>query len=965
VTSWPYEGDGKGYELTRKYRAIFASAISLLTPPSLAAQSVVLGTSPIASTWENQGSDIPLDAAWRFGTLPNGVRYAVRRGSQPPGAISVRVRIGVGALMEANDQQGWTHLLEHMVFRGTQHFADGEGIQLWQRLGASFGRDTNAFTTLTSTTFQLDLPHPTAAEFNQALTVLSEMMDSAKLDPKLLTTERQVVDAERAQRFSPLLTKLRAVQQPLFLAGTKASARDVIGTSASLAAATPEALKAYYEAWYRPDNAVVVVAGDADPAILEAGIRQAFGGWKATGPKAPEPDWGTPSAPRASAAVASDPQAPETVIVNFVSAHKDQPFTIARQQNQFVRSVALGILNQRLAAAAQSGQSIVNARVQFSEQRHIEDQLLVQIQPKPGEWQKALEQGFAVLNGVRTSAPDQAEIDQQTANISGGLNQQITSASTQSSPALASKVIRDVEQGDVTGAPEFYRRLFWAQRKSITPAAVQKVLQDLLAPSPRLLVVTPTPIAGGEQAAIAALASAQNVAAGQAAVLRPVSFDQLKLAGTPSSVSSSAPIPELGAERIRFSNGVELVFKNTDFERGAVRVGVLVGRGLLDEPRNSQGLWWTSGGLTAAGIGPFDVAELERVTAGHRVVFRIAPALEGLSFSGESSAADIGNMLKLVTAELTQPRFDPTVLTRLKSATASNYASIFSQPMAVLNAFGGPALHGGDKRFQSLPDRNAIDSLSLTDFRSFWTKRLAEGPIRVVVVGDADRSTIVSAVARTLGTLPLREPEPRQGSDVRAVPPAAPVVLRHRGDAGQAVLVRAFPTLGSLEDVSGSAALNLAAVLIQTRLTEGFRESAGGSYTPIASHSQSTVLPHYGVLLAGAQVQTKRVEEFRRSLDAVLLDLASQGPSADEFVRAQATILSTAGRSRANNAWWVGALASDLTPARISALANYPSIVKALTPGSIKQVTTRYLAPTKGFTIEVLPAPEGTSTSGR
>ena len=181
--------------------ALAATPIGAQTVPNGAAAGPV-AAAPAAS-WPTIGSDVPLDPAWHTGTLANGLRYAVRRGQQPPGTISVRVRMDVGALMEQDDQQGWSHLLEHMVFRGTAHYPDGEGVRVWARLGASFGSDTNAFTMLGATSYALDLPRADAASYRQALSVLSEMLASATIDPKLLTTERAVVIAERAQRMPP------------------------------------------------------------------------------------------------------------------------------------------------------------------------------------------------------------------------------------------------------------------------------------------------------------------------------------------------------------------------------------------------------------------------------------------------------------------------------------------------------------------------------------------------------------------------------------------------------------------------------------------------------------------------------------------------------------------------------------------------------------------------------------------
>ncbi len=128
--------------------------------------------------WLYRGSDIPRDPAWTFGSLPNGVRYAVRRNALPAGQVSIRVRVDAGSMNEEENERGWAHLVEHMAFRGSASFGDREARHIWQNLGASFGSDTNASTTPTQTVYQLDLPKNDAANLDQSLHVLSEMVDT-------------------------------------------------------------------------------------------------------------------------------------------------------------------------------------------------------------------------------------------------------------------------------------------------------------------------------------------------------------------------------------------------------------------------------------------------------------------------------------------------------------------------------------------------------------------------------------------------------------------------------------------------------------------------------------------------------------------------------------------------------------------------------------------------------------------
>ena len=109
--------------------------------------------------WLYRGSDVPVDRKWLFGEMENGLRYAVRRNGVPPGQMSIRVRVDAGSLHERDFEQGYAHLLEHLLFRESKYLGQAEAIAAWQRLGATFGSDTNAETCPTHTAYKLDVPN--------------------------------------------------------------------------------------------------------------------------------------------------------------------------------------------------------------------------------------------------------------------------------------------------------------------------------------------------------------------------------------------------------------------------------------------------------------------------------------------------------------------------------------------------------------------------------------------------------------------------------------------------------------------------------------------------------------------------------------------------------------------------------------------------------------------------------------
>ena len=931
-------------------------------PPSAAGQA---GTATLAapaalgpSSWLHVGSDMPPDPAWRTGTLANGVRFAVRRNAVPASSLSIRVRIDAGGLNGDDAQAGWGHIIEHMTFRGTAHYGDGEGTRIWQRLGASFGIDTNAFTSPRATTYVLDLPRADEASYRLAMDVVSEMVQSATIDPAALAVEKQVVLAERAARFTPLGTKLDDAQRVETYAGTKMGRYPMIGTSGTIAAADAASLKAWYKRWYRPERAVVVVVGNADPALLEAVVREKFGGWRGAGARPAEPDYGSPRAPARPVAVVADPQAPNAGALLWVSPHDEGPWTIARQQRENVDFVALGVLRQRLASAVNEGGALVSTSASRSLQRHIADQLSINFVARGGQTRAALNQLFAILNDLRSTPPSQGEVDQQAINLLGGLRQQIDVAQTARSAAFANSFVNDVDSGDVSPTPAFYLTLFAAQKPGVTPQAVSRALAAMIAPDPRLIQLTST---GADAGGLATnLAAAQHVAAGHQAAVRAVSMNELPALSAPGAIAERSTIADFGIDRVRFVNGVTLSFKKTAFEKDTIRLRVVVGHGLLGRRPNDPGLFWTAGALGQAGFGPFTRDEYVKLASGRRIGFGVGAALGGVQLGASPGQRDLPDALRLMVAALTRMRFAEGPIARVRDEAAATYQTLYGSPATVLSAFGRPALYGGDTRFRGTPGERAIAALTLADFQRFWTAELARGPIRIEVAGDLDPGQLVDAVARTFGALPPRADETPAAASLAVTaspPPGGASVLRHRGDPDQAMVARVYRTPGVFADLPLYRTLGLAAAVVEARLVEEFREKDGGTYSPSVSRGSAVALPDYGNVVAAAQVRVGRVADFGAALDRITADLARNGPSADQLARAKATQVAAIERERSgSNAYWLQAIddaAAD--PREYDSVRTAITGRQSITAEEVRVAAARYLTPGNSFSLTALP----------
>ncbi|HYW15189.1 MAG TPA: insulinase family protein, partial [Allosphingosinicella sp.] len=731
------------------------------------------------SSWFYKNSDIPPDPAWTFGTLPNGLRYAVRRNAVPEGQVSVRLRIDVGSLHEADKERGWAHFVEHMAFRGTKDFGDGEVRETWQRLGASFGSDTNASTEPTQTVYMLDLPRADRASLDTSLKLLADMADTAVFDPKIVEAERGVVLSEYGRR-TELAVKMREMMMPIFYGGLKYAQRDTIGTEATLKGADSAGLKAFYERWYRPDRATLVMVGDADPKLMEALIAARFGGWKPSGPVPVEPDYGMPAEVAQRTAAIAYPGSPHYATLSWIRPYRPAPPSKAREQRNLARTLAVRILNRRLEAKARGDAAFLNAQVQYENSVNVADTTQMSVMAKEGRWRQALTEAYAILADALETPPSQGEIDREMENIRTGGRAAVQGDPTQRSQVRAGRLIAAIDGNSVISTAEIQLALFEALAPGLTPQAVQAALKDLVQGSgPRLAMLSPAPLADLPQA----LAAAEAAAPARRQADRRVSLDDLPPLGPPGREVSRERIADMDATIVRFANGSTMVFKQTGFDKGSVNVSLRFGGGIAALPADHKSPAWMASLLGSTGVGPFDLDGLERLLTGRRMSMSFDMDDEALVLRGATRAEELGDQLRLLATKIVAPHFDAALFQRSKIAALESYDLAFSSASARLGREFGAVARGNDPRWRPF-DKAEIERLRPEDFEAFMKPLLAQGQIEAVVIGDVDIDTAVAAMLKTVAALP-RRPEVRPAPALLEVRPpsasATPIRFTHQG----------------------------------------------------------------------------------------------------------------------------------------------------------------------------------------
>jgi zinc protease len=212
-------------------------------------------------------------------TLPNGLRVLLVEDHRVP-SVAINVGYRVGGKDDPPGRSGFAHLFEHLMFKGTKNTRP----ETIERLTEDIGGLNNAFTADDITNYYEVVP---SNYLETLLWAEADRLGSLAVTEEHFHTERDVVIGEYDQRIlaEPYGMLDELVNRESF--AVHPYKRGVIGDPDNLRAATIDDVVAFHRTFYRPDNAVLVVAGDLDPAQANAWIDHYFG--RVPRPAAPIP----------------------------------------------------------------------------------------------------------------------------------------------------------------------------------------------------------------------------------------------------------------------------------------------------------------------------------------------------------------------------------------------------------------------------------------------------------------------------------------------------------------------------------------------------------------------------------------------------------------------------------------------------------------------------------------------------
>ena len=805
-----------------------------------------------------------------------------RRRSAPAAALVTR--IGAGFLDEPDDLVGVSHVLEHMLFKGTPRLGPGELARKTKALGGSL----NAHTAYERTVYHAVVPARAAAEL--AL-LQADQVRNALIDPDELRRELGVIIQEARRKLdSPSAVTGETLHELLF--DRHRIRRWRIGVEERLARLTRDEVVDYYHARYVPSRAIVALVADIDESKGLDFLRAAWGDWQGVAaPISPGPIETAPPQLR-TRRMESDVAMVDLILgwrgvgalavqepgmemlAGVLGSGRGARLTRLLREPGTVSSIGAGQYSAgeaSLGAGQATGVFAIGAELDGA---RLEETLVA----IGGAVRELRERGPAPSELDRVRALARMRIERRLGRYEG----------------RAMALVEAEAQGDVTRLDREEAELL-----AVTAQQIRDLAAEHLTPqSVSGVALFPTGDATSFDVAVlqAAMAAPSRL---------PAPVAEVAVAARPHRSASAPGARQHGVWHLA-PPGLDILAARHR-ESASVTLGAYRMRVEQETPRTA--------GLTALalramlrGTATRDASQLALAIESLGGVFSTSLNADSLGFGTAVVADKAGTAAGLLAELLFDPRFDPAAVEIERELLVQDARAVADDMMRfpIELAFG---VAFGDTGYgaPTLGTPASVASFDHTTLRGWHGRLLSAGRTTVVVVGDGEPERLAEQVAEAfvpwqLGSASVDVP----GSPVAAAPIAAGTRVETR-DRRQSALAMIFPG-PSRGDPARYAADTWAAIAggLGGRLFESLRDKRSLAYTVIASAWQRRAA---GALLTYIATAPERLEEARDAMLADLALFAAEPPSADEVHRATAMLAGSAEMSRQTGGAFAGEIA--------------------------------------------------------
>lgn len=428
-----------------------------------------------------QSTPIQPDANWHVNQLSNGMKYHIYPTQDQE--VSVRLVMHIGSFQEEANQKGYAHFVEHMAFNGSTHFTGNDVVKLFEQSGGSFGADINAFTTYQQTSYKLDLANNDKLE--DALTWMRDIGDGLEFAPAQVEKEKGVVLGEW-RRANPDDKSFSMHAYEASIEGTPYAEHDPIGTRDAIENATSNGLKNFYEKWYQPQYAELIVTGNVDAKSLANIIKNKFSNWESTSDIAIEKRRDIRLNTQDEILPSNSMESPSLHLV--IERGDLRRETVEQQHAEWRDEVAIQLIQQRLISLlndAAEPYQYVYAQPYYSNYQRL---MSAGISFSPDRREQMHQIFISALTPLRDYGVTQAELESITSNWYGELANLDSDWSKRKPNSYAEARIFQLEQDSVSQSKESYAQSLAAFLDKTKLESVNAQLKELLSNQPSFVI---------------------------------------------------------------------------------------------------------------------------------------------------------------------------------------------------------------------------------------------------------------------------------------------------------------------------------------------------------------------------------------------------------------------------------------------------------------------------------------------
>lgn len=907
---------------TRLILTACASALLLGLPAAAVAKAPAAAP---ATTAAQAGVEVPpLGFAKRV--LANGMEVYTARDASTSN-VTVQVWYRVGSKDDPAGRSGFAHLFEHLLFKATKNMPS----ETFDRLTEDVGGFNNAFTADDVTAYYEVVP---ANHLQRILFAEADRMGSLVVDQPTFESERDVVKEEYRQRIlaSPY-GRLFGLFAPETIYQDHPYRRPGIGSIEELDAATLDDVLRFHATYYRPDNAMLIVAGNFDQAQLDGWVNDYFAPLKR--PEAPMPAndvrEAEPTGPRSATYYAPNVPLPAVYLAWNTVAYRDADraaLTVldgilsTGESSRLYRAL---VYEQQIAAQAGSGADFAQQAGNLATYAIMADGQSVEA------GKAALEAEVARLRDEPVTAAELAEAKNELVADALRGRESIDDRASTLGMAL-------IMTGDPTAAD---REI--AEIQAVTAADVQRVARRYLTPQRQITInYLPAdeahPASEQNKNVDAPVTVAALAPSGPVAVLLPQA-ERARLPEAGPEVSPSTP----AIADFRLDNGMRVLVAPTQ-GLPLVSARLNFNAGSAHDPAGRPGIAAMTAALLTQGTATQSAPE-------------IATAIEQLGASiGAGSGADFTNIyanapkdvfgrtLTLMADLVRHPAFAGEELERQQSQALDGLRVALSQPGSIAAQSVGRVIYGeapyaapGSGTLSSVP------AITRDDVAGFHAARYRPSQATLVFSGAVTPAEAQQLAQQAFGD--WREPTtPAPAAIDKAGQALAPrVVVIDQPGAGQAAVIAAIRGVSRTD--ADYFPLTLGNTLLgggfSSRLNQEIRINRGLSY---GARSSVGALQQTGVFSASTQTKNETATEVADLLLAEIARMGAQRPTEAELSPRRATMIGGFGRAL-ETVDGLGGLVANLAlyDLPMSDLADYAGRVRAVTPEQVEAAFAEHL----------------------